>query len=451
LKTGWKLLPITAFKMKKNHFPEYAVLSLALLKEAPRNANTHPEAQIVQIVESIRQFGFTNPIIIDEENEIIAGHGRRLALLRMGGTEAPTIRMVGLTVEQKLALLVADNKIAEGSEWDEGMLRDILSTLKEADFDIGITGFSEDDYLEMMALNLTDDPQGPVEGEDEIPGVPVEAKSRTGDVFICGRHRVMCGDSTHQADVNKLMAGRVADLVLTDPPYNVAYVGKTKEAKTIENDSMGGEQFRSFLTAAFGTANEVLRSGGAFYIWHADLEGYNFRGACGDVGWQIRQCLVWQKNQFVLGRQDYQWQHEPCLYGWKDGASHTWSSDRKQVTLLVFDRPKSSEEHPTMKPVALFEYQMMNNTVAGDLVLDVFGGSGTTLIAAEKNNRAAHLMEIDPSYVDVIVKRWEDFTGQKAVLEDAGAKPIAKLPAEKTKITLSVKKDISKKQSKANG
>jgi DNA modification methylase len=425
--------------MKKTTFPEYAVVKLASLKEASRNANTHPEAQIVQIVESIRQFGFTNPIIIDEENEIIAGHGRRMALLRMGEIEAPTIRMVGLSTEQKLALLIADNKIAEGSEWNDAMLRDILTDLKEADFDIGITGFSEDDYISMMSLNLGDEPAGPIEGEDEIPGVPVEAKACTGDVFVCGRHRVMCGDSTHQADINKLMNGRVADLLLTDPPYNVAYVGKTKDAKVIQNDSMGGDDFRKFLASAFAPANQVLRAGGAFYIWHADSEGYNFRGACADVGWEVRQCLVWQKNQFVLGRQDYQWQHEPCLYGWKEGAAHTWVSDRKQVTLLAFDRPQRSEEHPTMKPVALFEYQMMNNTNADDVVLDIFGGSGTTLIAAEKNYRTAHLMEIDPIYVDVIVKRWEEFTGQKAILEDGGAKPIAKIPKDKmTSITPSV-------------
>jgi DNA modification methylase len=426
--------------MKKTSFPEYSVVDLVALKEAPRNANTHPEAQIVQIVESIRQFGFTNPIIIDEDNEIIAGHGRRLALLRMGETKAPTIRMVGLSTEQKLALLVADNKIAEGSEWDDAMLREILTDLKQADFDIGITGFSDDDYLEMMSLDLGGEPQGPVDGEDDIPGVPVEAQARTGDVFVCGRHRVMCGDSTHQADVNKLMNGRVADLLLTDPPYNVAYVGKTKEAKVIQNDSMAGEDFRKFLAAAFAPANEVLRAGGVFYIWHADLESYNFRGACADVGWQVRQCLVWQKNSMVMGRQDYHWQHEPCLYGWKDGAAHTWSSDRKQVTLLVFDKPQRSEEHPTMKPVALFEYQIMNNTRVGDLVLDIFGGSGTTLIAAEKNERTAHLMEIDPVYVDVIVKRWEDFTGQKAILEDGGGKPVAKVPKQQsTIITPSVK------------
>jgi site-specific DNA-methyltransferase (adenine-specific) len=209
-------------------------------------------------------------------------------------------------------------------------------------------------------------------------------------------------------------------MLLTDPPYNVAYTGKTKDALTIQNDSMSDETFRGFLRDAFVTADAVLKPGAVFYVWHADSEGYNFRGACRDAGWQVRQCLIWQKNSMVMGRQDYHWQHEPCLYGWKGGSGHLWASDRKQTTLLKFDRPSRSEDHPTMKPVALFEYQLLNNTKGGDIVLDSFGGSGTTLIAAEKNGRIARIMELDPKYVDVIVRRWEEFTGQKAVLESTG-------------------------------
>jgi site-specific DNA-methyltransferase (adenine-specific) len=220
--------------------------------------------------------------------------------------------------------------------------------------------------------------------------------------------------------MERLCGDQRVDMLLTDPPYNVAYTGKTKDALTIQNDSMGDEAFRTFLRDAFVTADAVLKPGAVFYVWHADSEGYNFRGACKDAGWQVRQCLIWQKNSMVMGRQDYHWQHEPCLYGWKDGAGHLWASDRKQTTLLKFDRPSRSEDHPTMKPVALFEYQLLNNTKGGDIVLDSFGGSGTTLIAAEKNGRIARIMELDPKYVDVIVKRWEDFTGQKAVLESTG-------------------------------
>jgi len=209
-------------------------------------------------------------------------------------------------------------------------------------------------------------------------------------------------------------------MLLTDPPYNVAYEGKTKDALTIQNDDISDEQFRTFLRDAFLTASTVMKAGAVFYIWHADSEGYNFRGACKDVGWTVRQCLIWKKSQLVMGRQDYHWKHEPCLYGWKDGAGHLWAADRKQTTILEFDKPSRNGEHPTMKPVGLFEYQMLNNTKGGDIVLDLFGGSGTTLIAAEKNGRVSCLMELDPRYCDVIVKRWEEFTGKQATLESTG-------------------------------
>jgi len=230
----------------------------------------------------------------------------------------------------------------------------------------------------------------------------------------------MCGDSTSIDEVEKLTDGQPVDMWLTDPPYNVAYEGKTKNALKIQNDSMADDEFRTFLRDACVTADTVMKAGAVFYIWHADLEGYNFRGACQDAGWKVRQCLIWKKQTLVMGRQDYHWKHEPCLYGWKEGAGHLWATDRKQTTILEFDRPSRSGEHPTMKPVALFEYQMLNNTKGGDIVLDSFGGSGTTMIAAEKNGRYARLMELDPRYVDVIVKRWCDFTGSAATLEGDG-------------------------------
>lgn len=233
------------------------------------------------------------------------------------------------------------------------------------------------------------------------------------------KHRLMCGDSTSIDAVEALTGGGV-DMWLTDPPYNVAYEGGTKEKLTIKNDSMGDTQFREFLRDAYTAANAVMKAGAVFYIWHADIEGYNFRGAAKDAGWTVRQCLIWKKSSLVLGRQDYQWQHEPCLYGWKDGAGHLWAADRKQTTILEFDKPARNGEHPTMKPVALFEYQMLNNTKGGDKVLDSFGGSGTTLLAAEKHGRIACLMELDPKYCDVIVKRWQEFTGKQAALESDG-------------------------------
>jgi site-specific DNA-methyltransferase (adenine-specific) len=230
----------------------------------------------------------------------------------------------------------------------------------------------------------------------------------------------MCGDSTSIDAVERLCAGQLIDMWLTDPPYNVAYEGKTKDALTIKNDKMGDDSFRQFLRDAYIAADAVMKRGAVFYIWHADSEGYNFRGAAKDAGWTVRQCLIWKKQTMVMGRQDYHWKHEPCLYGWKDGAAHLWATDRKQTTILEFNRPSRNGEHPTMKPVELFAYQILNNTKGNDRVLDSFGGSGTTAIAAEKHGRDALLMELDPKYCDVIVKRWQDFTGQQATLEATG-------------------------------
>jgi len=219
----------------------------------------------------------------------------------------------------------------------------------------------------------------------------------------------MCGDASNIEHVERLMDGEKADMWLTDPPYNVAYVGKTKEALTIENDEMDDDSFLNFLADCYITADSVMKAGAVFYIWHAHLEGYNFMGAAKKAGWNVRQCLIWKKQTMVIGRQDYQWKHEPCLYGWKEGAGHLWASDRKQTTILEFDRPSKNKEHPTMKPVELFEYQILNNTKGSDIVLDSFGGSGTTVIACEKNGRMARVMELDPKYCDVIRKRWAEY------------------------------------------
>lgn len=391
-------------------------IGIATLIPFAKNSRTHSDAQVAQIAASIREFGFTNPVLIDEANGIIAGHGRVLAARKLKLTEVPCIRLAHLTDAQKRAYVIADNKLALNAGWDEAMLKLELADLKALDFDLDLTGFNTDEIDALLAEKGTEGLTDP----DDTPEPPVEPVTRLGDVWVCGQHRVMCGSSLEMTAMERLCGEQRVDMLLTDPPYNVAYTGKTKDALTIQNDSMGDEAFRTFLRDAFVTADAVLKPGAVFYVWHADSEGYNFRGACRDAGWQVRQCLIWQKNSMVMGRQDYHWQHEPCLYGWKDGAGHLWASDRKQTTLLKFDRPSRSEDHPTMKPVALFEYQLLNNTKGGDIVLDSFGGSGTTLIAAEKNGRIARIMELDPKYVDVIVKRWEDFTGQKAVLESTG-------------------------------
>jgi site-specific DNA-methyltransferase (adenine-specific) len=381
-----------------------------------RNSRTHSDEQTAQIAASIQEFGFTNPILIDGKNGIIAGHGRVLAARKLNLTEVPCIELSGMTEVQKRAYIIADNKLALNSGWDNEMLALEMTDLTDAGFDLSLTGFSDEEVLALYPEELNPGLTDP----DECPEPPDVPHTVLGDVWVCGKHRLLCGDSTSIDDVTKLMDGKLADQLITDPPYNVAYEGKTKDAMKIKNDSMSNDTFRQFLRDAFVAADTAMKQGAVFYIWHADSEGYNFRGACFDAGWKVRQCLIWKKQTMVMGRQDYHWKHEPCLYGWKDGAAHLWATDRKQTTILEFDRPQRNGEHPTMKPVALFEYQMLNNTKGSDIVLDLFGGSGTTMIAAEKNGRIGYLCELDPKYCDVIVKRWQSFTGLKATHAETG-------------------------------
>ena len=377
-----------------------------------KNSRTHSDEQIAQIAASIKEFGWTNPILVDGSNGIIAGHGRLMAARKLGHKEVPTIELADLTETQKKAYIIADNRLALNAGWDNEMLKIEFDELAELGFDMELTGFTLDEIEALAPIELN----AGLTDEDEAPPLPQESKTKPGDIYKLGKHRLMCGDSTSIDHLERLCDEQAVDMWLTDPPYNVAYEGKTKDSLTIQNDSMGDDQFRQFLRDAYVAADAVMKAGAVFYIWHADSEGYNFRGAAQDAGWKVRQCLIWKKSSMVMGRQDYHWKHEPCLYGWKEGAGHLWATDRKQTTILEFEKPSRNGEHPTMKPVALFEYQMLNNTKGGDIVLDSFGGSGTTMIAAEKNGRVAYLMELDPKYCDVIVKRWEDFTGKKAVL-----------------------------------
>lgn len=382
------------------------------------NSRTHSDEQVAQIAASIREFGWTNPVLVDEHKGIIAGHGRVLAARKLGIERVPCIELAHMTEAQKRAYVIADNKLALNAGWDDEVLALELKALQDDGFDLELTGFDDAELSKLL-----EEEEGGSDGltdPDEAPEVRQEAVTRPGDVWLLGDHRLMCGDSTSIDALQALCKGQLVDMWLTDPPYNVAYEGKTKDALKIKNDAMGDDQFRQFLRDAYTAADAVMKPGAVFYVWHADLEGYNFRGAARDTGWTVRQCLIWRKQSLVMGRQDYHWQHEPCLYGWKDGAGHLWASDRKQTTILEFDRPSRNAEHPTMKPVALFEYQMLNNTKGGDVVLDSFGGSGTTLIAAEQNGRVARLMELDPRYCDVIVRRWQDFTGKEARLEMTG-------------------------------
>lgn len=366
----------------------------------------HNEDAITAVAKSIEKFGFKVPIVVDASNVIVNGHTRLKAAKYLGLKEVPTIIADDLTPEQIKAFRLADNKVGEIATWDEELLNAELDELADLDFDMTEFGFDLPD-IESEEVEVIED-----EFEEELPAEPI---SKLGDIYQLGRHRLMCGDSTNSLEVEKLMGNKKADLLITDPPYNVAYEGKGKEALTIKNDSKETNEFHSFLYEAFSAAINNMKLGSSFYVWYASSEVVNFHTALEEAGFLVKQELIWNKNSMVLSRQDYHWKHEPCLYGWASGGSHSWYSDRKQTTILNFDRPTVNKEHPTMKPVALFDYQIKNSSKQGDCILDLFGGSGTTLIACEQNEREAYLMELDPRYVDVIIARWEAFTGEVAV------------------------------------
>lgn len=381
----------------------------------PRVALTPEDEEYQRIKRSIEEYGYVDPIIINSDGTIIGGHQRYNVLLDLGYDTAHVV-IVDLDKNAEKALNVALNKIS--GEWDDEKLCDLLQDLDLSGYDFSLTGFTRS---ELDGLQLKLGVGEAVEDEDFDVDKAVEEcekpVTKRGDLWIMGGHRLLCGDARNVDDMARLMGGAKADLLLTDPPYNVDYVGKTKDALKIDNDRMSNADFRAFLLEAFTAARQSMKAGAAFYIWHADSNGYDFRGACMDAGWKVRQCLIWEKDILVLGRQDYQWQHEPCLYGWNEGAGHAWYSDRKQTTILRFDKPTRSKEHPTMKPVPLFGYLVQNSSKPGDIVLDPFSGSGTTVIAAEQLDRTAYVMELNERYCDVIVKRWEEQTGEKAVLD----------------------------------
>ena len=381
----------------------------------PRNPNKHSEKQIALLAKIITAQGWRAPITVSTRSGfIVRGHGRLLAARKLGLAEVPVDYQDYETEAAEWADLIADNRLSELSELDDLLLKDLLQDIESGELDIELTAYSVDEVEQMLqgAQEVQEDDFDADKALSEID----EPIAKTGDIFQLGKHRLMCGDSTDAGAVEKLMDGQKADLAVTDPPYNVGYTGGTKDALTIQNDKQEDSAFRQFLADAFRNMNAAMKPGAVFYIWHADSEGYNFRSACKEAGWQVRQCLIWNKNQLVMGRQDYHWKHEPCLYGWKEGAAHLWASDRKQTTILCFDRPQKNTEHPTMKPVALLAYQIANNTKGEDIALDLFGGSGTTLVACEQLNRKCYMMELDPKYVDVIIKRWEELTGNKAEL-----------------------------------
>ena len=382
-----------------------------------KNARTHSDEQVAQIAASIREFGFSNPILVDEDGGVIAGHGRLSAARQLGLADVPVMVATGWSEMQKRAYVLADNKLALNAGWDAEMLRLALGELSEAGFDLSLTGFGEDELAGILV-----DASGGLTDPDEVPEPPVDPVSRPGDLWICGEHRVLCGDATVLGAVEKVPGGELADMTFCDPPYNVNYANSAKDKlrgknRAILNDALG-ESFGAFLYDA--SVNILTVTKGAVYVCMSSSELDTLQKAFREAGGKWSTFVIWAKNTFTLGRADYQRQYEPILYGWKDGADHFWCGARDQGDVWFFDKPHKNDLHPTMKPVALVERAIRNSSKSRDIVLDPFGGSGTTMIAAERAGRRARLVELDPKYVDVIVQRWRDLTGGNATLDGSG-------------------------------
>ncbi len=387
---------------------------LEMLIPYARNARQHSDAQVAQIAASIREFGWAAPIIVDAQSNVIAGHGRLLAARKLGLAEVPVVSMDHLSDTQRRALTLADNKIAENATWDEALLGVELAALSEAGFELGLTGFSQDEWERLIEGDLSDE-KG-LTDEDAVPQVSEHPVTKPGDIWILGDHKLLCGDATKADDFKALLGDELVDMTFTDPPYNVNYANTAKDKmrgknRPIMNDNLG-EGFGSFL---FDACDNILtRTKGAVYIAMSSSELDTLQAAFRAAGGKWSTFIIWAKNTFTLGRADYQRQYEPILYGWKDGADHYWCGARDQGDVWNVKKPAKNDLHPTMKPVELVERAIRNSSKTRDLVLDPFGGSGSTLIACEKSGRRARLIELDPKYVDVIVKRWEAFTGRKA-------------------------------------
>jgi DNA modification methylase len=369
-----------------------------------RNARTHSKEQILQLRASLREFGFVNPVIVDKDLNIIAGHGRILAAKEEGITEVPCVFAEHLTEAQKRAYIIADNRLAMNAGWDMEMLSVEISELQGVDFDLSVLGFDEAELSKLMGdIEDVKDDDFDVDEELKKPAV-----TKVGDLWLLGNHRLICGDSTKIDTFTVLMDGKQANLVVTDPPYNVNYEGS---AGKLKNDNMADEAFYTFLLSAFKNMEAVMTKDASIYVFHADTEGLNFRKAFSDAGFYLSGTCIWKKQSLVLGRSPYQWQHEPVLFGWKKAGKHNWYSDRKQTTIWEFEKPKKNADHPTMKPVPLIAYPILNSSMVNSIVLDPFGGSGSTLVACEQTERICYTIELDEKYCDVIVKRYVEQVG----------------------------------------
>lgn len=380
---------------------ELQLISVDQLVPYVNNARTHSPEQINKIRSSLREFGFVNPLIIDRAHNVIAGHGRLEAAKAEGYTEVPCVFVDEMTEAQKKAYILADNRMALDAGWDDDLLRVELEALQDLDFDLGLTGFDEKEIAELFAA----DNDSEVEDDDFDLTAALEKAAfvEKGDIWTVGRHRLMCGDATDPNDIDKLMGDKKANLIVTDPPYGVSF--KSSSGLTIQNDSMKNDEFYNFLHTAFFNMAEHLEKGGAAYVFHADTEGLNFRKAFIDTGFHLAGVCIWVKNSLVLGRSDYQWQHEPVLYGFLQNGKHPWYADRKQTTIWNYDKPKRNVNHPTSKPLDLLGYPICNSSQENAIVIDTFGGSGSTMMACEQTNRACFMMELDEKYASVILRR----------------------------------------------
>lgn len=387
---------------------EMQLVAVSKLIPYVNNARTHSAEQIMKLRSSLREFGFINPVIIDRKYNVIAGHGRIMAAKEEGIKEVPCVFVDYLTEAQKKAYILADNRMAMDAGWDEELLRVEIEALQGADFDIGLTGFDENDLADLFGSDDTSD----VKDDDYDLSAALEKAAfvEKGDIWTVGRHRLMCGDATSSEDVDALMDGKKANLVITDPPYNVAF--ESSDGLSIKNDKMANDKFYEFLLSAFKNMANHLESGGSAYVFHADTEGLNFRRAFIDAGFHLSGCCIWVKNSLVLGRSDYQWQHEPVLYGFLPGK-HYWSkaAGRSQTTIWNFDKPKKNKNHPTSKPLDLLAYPMGNSSRENAIIIDTFDGSGSTLMTCEKTNRICYTMELDEKYASVILRRYVEDTG----------------------------------------
>jgi len=392
----------------------------ARLRPYERNPRTHSDAQVDQIAASMVEFGWTNPVLVDEQGGILAGHGRLLAARKLGLAEVPVIRFEHLSEAQKRAYLIADNQLALQAGWDDALLAEELAWLRDERFDLDLVGFDATELERLLAI--ADGGTGSDEAEDEVPEPPEDPVSKPGDLWILGNHRLLCGDATLLADVERVLGGQLADMTFCDPPYNVDYANSPKDKlrgkhRPILNDNLGGG-FETFLHGACTNILSVTK--GAVYVCMSSSELHTLQRAFAAAGGKWSTFVIWAKHTFTLGRADYQRQYEPILYGWKDGSDHYWCGARDQGDVWFVDKPAKNDLHPTMKPVALVERAIRNSSKTRDIVLDPFGGSGSTLIACEKTGRQARLIELDPKYCDVILRRFQDYSGRAAVLESDG-------------------------------